>query len=76
MYRGARPLEEEALHVERGAGEHDELARGALRDRAVRVAEQDGRRPESGEYIMSPLVLQKVPSEDDLKVRNHGEGPY
>ena len=22
------------------------------------------------------LVLQKVPSEDDPKVRNHGEGPY
>ena len=22
------------------------------------------------------IVLQKVPSEDDPKVRNHGEGPY
>ena len=22
------------------------------------------------------VVLQKVPSEDDPKVRNHGEGPY
>ena len=22
------------------------------------------------------LVLQKVPSEDDPEVRNHGEGPY
>ena len=24
----------------------------------------------------SPLVLQKVPSEANPKVRNHGEGPY
>ena len=24
----------------------------------------------------SVSVLQKVASEDDLKVRNHGEGPY
>ena len=26
--------------------------------------------------IVLTLVLQKVPSEDDPKVRNHGEGPY
>ena len=26
--------------------------------------------------LLSAVVLQKVPSEDDPKVRNHGEGPY
>ena len=26
--------------------------------------------------VLTQVVLQKVPSEDDPKVRNHGEGPY
>ena len=26
--------------------------------------------------VLSVLVLQKVPSEANPKVRNHGEGPY
>ena len=29
-----------------------------------------------GCQTMCPVVLQKVASEDDPKVRNHGEGPY
>ena len=28
------------------------------------------------QHHASPLVLQKVPSEANPKVRNHGEGPY
>ena len=30
-------------------------------------------RQRAGRWV---LVLQKVPSEDNPKVRNHGEGPY
>ena len=36
------------------------------------VEEAEGRRQERELEV----VLQKVPSEDDPEVRNHGEGPY
>ena len=35
-----------------------------------------GVRPLKQEIERWAVVLQKVPSEDDPKVRNHGEGPY
>ena len=31
---------------------------------------------EAGYFMPNRLVLQKVPSEANPKVRNHGEGPY
>ena len=48
--------------------------RGRVDPRVVAV---DGaHRVAAGEGEGQHLVLQKVPSEDDPKVRNHGEGPY
>ena len=50
--------------------------------RAQRFYQQDSDAEEEEELLPNPklaagdLVLQKVPSEANPKVRNHGEGPY
>ena len=40
------------------------------------AVEGDHLHTELHQHQPSPLVLQKVASEADPKVRNHGEGPY
>ena len=73
-----RPLALPAgLHRHAAARRHEagHRARGEV---AVKGREVLQRLQVSGdkEVIVSYIVLQKVPSEANSKVRNHGEGPY
>ena len=54
------------------------VARAGAAVRQFFIREPDNQTAIEGEQVQpsNQLVLQKVPSEANPKVRNHGEGPY
>ena len=69
------------LHTAPSISEDDSVGDtrgGQLDEQQVQCVVEQGREPRHLCQLCSAfaIVLQKVPSEDYPKVRNHGEGPY